>query len=255
MFAPDSRSLAFWSDSVLKRVDVSGGVPVPIYRTGPAPSGMSWNETGILFSQIGTGILRIAPDGGGKPELLVPLTSDDGLAHGPRLLPDGKTLIFTLTTDAGVGSTGNRWDNAQIVVQSLTTGSRKTIVQPGTDARYVPTGHLVYALGNTVFARPFDLATLETTGGPVPVAEEVSRVIAVDNGASQFAFSANGSMIYLPGRSAPGLQQLALFDRRGNSEPLKLPPGSYGYPASVSRRPADRLSIERQPGRVDHRGL
>ena len=229
-FSPDSRSLAFWSDSVLKRVDVGGGAPVPIYRTGPAPSGMSWSETGILFSQIGTGILRIAPDGGAKPELLVPLTSDDGLAHSPRLLPDGRTLIFTMTTDIGVGTTGNRWDNAQIVVQSLTTGSRKTIVQPGTDARYVPTGHLVYALGNTVFARPFDLATLETTGGPVPVAEEVDRVIAVDNGASQFAFSANGSMIYLPGRSVPGLQQLSLFDRRGNSEPLKLAPGSYGFP-------------------------
>src|SRR5207344_1185841 len=111
VFSPDSRSLAFWSDSVLKRVDVGGGAPVPIYRTGPAPSGMSWSETGILFSQIGTGILRIAPDGGAKPELLVPLTGDDGLAHSPRLLPDGKTLIFTLTTDIGVGTTGNRWDN------------------------------------------------------------------------------------------------------------------------------------------------
>jgi hypothetical protein len=63
VFSPDSRSLAFWSDSVLKRIDVGGGVPVPIYRTGPAPSGMSWSETGILFSQIGTGILRLAPDG------------------------------------------------------------------------------------------------------------------------------------------------------------------------------------------------
>src|SRR4029453_4370386 len=29
VFSPDSRSLAFWSDSVLKRVEVSGGVPVP----------------------------------------------------------------------------------------------------------------------------------------------------------------------------------------------------------------------------------
>jgi hypothetical protein len=79
--------------------------------------------------------------------------------------------------------------------------------------------------------------------------------MAVDNGASQFAFSANGSMIYLPGRSAPGLQQLALFDRRGNIEPLKLAPGSYGFPRGFARRPADRFSIERQPGRVDHLGL
>src|SRR4029450_7106289 len=99
------------------------------------PAGTSRDDAGILFSLIGTGILRIAPDGGAKPELLVPLTGDDGLAHSPRLLPDGKRLIFTGTPEGGVGSTGDRWDNGQIVVQSLTNGSRKTIVQPGTDAR------------------------------------------------------------------------------------------------------------------------
>ena len=34
---------------------------------------------------------------------------------------------------------------AQIVVQSLETGVRKTLIEGGSDARYVPTGHIVYA--------------------------------------------------------------------------------------------------------------
>jgi hypothetical protein len=34
----------------------------------------------------------------------------------------------------------------------------------GTDARYVPTGHLVYALGGYVLAAAFDMARLEVVG-------------------------------------------------------------------------------------------
>ena len=36
---------------------------------------------------------------------------------------------------------------AQIVVQSLETGVSKTLIEGGSDARYVPTGHIVYVIG------------------------------------------------------------------------------------------------------------
>ena len=60
-------------------------------------------------------------------------------------------------------------------MQSLETGVRKTLIEGGSDARYVPTGHIVYASGGTLFAVPFDLAKLEVTGGAVPVVEGVRR--------------------------------------------------------------------------------
>ena len=230
VFSPDSQSVAFWADSMLKRIAIGGGVPVPICRTGPAPSALSWYESGILFSVAGTGIMRVSPTGSAKPDVLVPLSTADGLAHGPRLLPDGKTLLYTLTTDTGIGSSGDRWNSAKIIVQSLETGARKTIIEPGTDARYVPTGHIVYALGGTVFATGFNLATLETTGGPAPVVEEVQRVLAVDSGSSHFAFSDTGSLVYIAGTATSGIQQLYLFDYNGARQPLTLPPGSYNFP-------------------------
>src|SRR5207244_1793020 len=103
--------------------------------------------------------------------------------HGPQLLPDGSTLLFTL---AQRFQGTDPWDNALIVAQSLKTGARKTLVEGGTDGRYVETGHIVYAVGGTLFAVPFDVATLAVKAGAVPVVEGVRRVTAVTGGGAQF---------------------------------------------------------------------
>ncbi len=57
------------------------------------------------------------------------------------------TLLFSMTKRTSPDL--DRWDDGQIVVQSLETGVRKTIIEGGNDARYVPTGHIVYASGGT----------------------------------------------------------------------------------------------------------
>ena len=85
-----------------------------------------------------------------------------------------------------------RWDKAQVLVQSLRTKERVVVLEGGSDARYSPTGHLVYALGATVFGVPFSPTTLRVTGGPVPVLEGVSRAAAVNTAASFFAFQTTG---------------------------------------------------------------
>lgn len=60
-------------------------------------------------------------------------------------------------------------------MQSLDSGERKTLIEGGSDARYVPTGHIVYALSGTLLAVPFDVRRLQVTGGPTPVVEGVRR--------------------------------------------------------------------------------
>jgi serine/threonine-protein kinase len=247
VFSPDGQSLVFWSpvDRTLKRIALIGGVPVTICAVSPAPAGISWGNDGILFAQSGTGILRVSSIGG-APEVLVALGSVEGLVHGPQMLPDGHTLLFTIAPGAG-GASGDRWDHARVVVQSLKTGARKTLVEGGADGRYVPTGHILYALGGTVFAVPFNMATLEVTGGPVPIIEGVRRVAAVTVGTAQFAFSNSGSLVYEPGPALRGQQDLFLFDRSGGAQALKLPPGSYGYPR-VSPD-GKRLALETSDGK------
>src|SRR5262249_29404003 len=134
------------------------------------PFGVNWSpDDTILFGQS-NGIMRVSANGG-APELVIP-TKDGEQVDGPQLLPDKDSVLFSVATATGL----TRWDTAQIVVQSLSTGNRKVLLQGGSDARYVRSGHLVYALGNALFAVPFDVGRLEVQGGPVSVLQGVARL-------------------------------------------------------------------------------
>ncbi len=78
------------------------------------------------------------------------------------MLPGGDTMLFTLATITSV----DRWDRAQVVAQSLKSGERKVLIEGGSDARYVPTGHLIYTLSGKLLAVPFDIKRLAVTERP-----------------------------------------------------------------------------------------
>ena len=185
---------------------------------------MTWDTAGIVFGQP-TGIVRVSANGG-QPEMLVSV-KDGEVMYGPQVLPGGEWLLFTVATAA----TTEAWDKAQIVVQSLKSSERKTLVSGGSDGRYLPTGHLVYARGGVLFAVPFDLPRLAVTGGPVPIVEGVKRSQGT-TGAAHFSVSSTGSLVFVPGPASTfsTLSDLALVDRNGAVQPLKLPPGPYEYP-------------------------
>jgi eukaryotic-like serine/threonine-protein kinase len=227
VFSPDGTSVAFWSgvDQAIKKVAVSGGAPITVCPADQ-PFGINWDTSGIVFGQDGKGIMRVSADGG-APDLIVPVKSGEQ-AHGPQLLPGADTVLFTLAT----GTALDRWDKATIVTQSLRTGERKTLLNDGSDARYLATGHLVYALGGIVLAVPMDLRGLKVIGGPVPIVEGVRRSQQSVTGAAQFGVSNTGSLVYVPGPVSTTVAQsdLAFIDRSGGVQPLKLPPGSYLHP-------------------------
>jgi serine/threonine-protein kinase len=229
VFSPDGRSIAFYATtgSAIKRIAVSGGAAVTIARIGYAPFGMSWGTDGILFvdSRL-KGVFRVAANGG-KPELLAGV-KDGEVAYGPQMLPDGQHVLFTVL---GSG-TSDQWDKARIVVESLKSHDRKTVFEGGSDARFLPTGHIVYAVGGVLFAIPFDVRRLEVSGGSTPIVEGVRRATAGSTAAAFFSVSDNGSLIYSPGPvsdSSVGLD-VALIDRNGTTTPLKLPPARYEFP-------------------------
>ena len=232
VFSPDSQSLVFWStaaagqESALKKVSVTGG---PVTTLTPISSlfGMSWGDDGILVGQGSGGIVRVSPNGG-TPEQLVKVT-DGQFAHAPQMLPGGQAILFTLSA----GATLEQWDKSRVVVQSLSTGERKTVIENGSDARYVPSGHLVYAVGGVLYGVAFDVTQLATVGGAVPLVEGVARStgLTVLGPVVQFSLSNTGSLVYIPGTTTSTAQLgLAMFDRNGSVEPLKVPPGSYGTP-------------------------
>jgi eukaryotic-like serine/threonine-protein kinase len=227
VFSPDGKWIAFCAvpEGKLKKIAITGGTAVTLADIGN-PYGAQWT-TGdqILVGQGPKGIVRI-PANGGKAETVVAVKSGE-FAASPQLLPDGAHLLFTLAAGGG----DERWDKGQIVIQSLTSDARTTVVTGGSDARYVPSGHVVYALGPTVFALPFDIKALHASGGPVPVLDGMSRG-AVNTGAAFFAFSDNGSLAFIPGGLAGGGSSvsLAFVSRKGEKTPLNLPPQPYFQP-------------------------
>jgi Tol biopolymer transport system component len=142
------------------------------------------------------------------------------------MLPGGKALLFSIATVAdGVA----RWDKAQVVVQTTATGARKTIVDGGSGARYVQTGHLLYAIGGVVFAVPFDPVRQAVLGEPVPVVEGVRRAGNAGIATVHLVTSNTGSLVYMPGsaNTATTARALALADRAGVLTRLAVPPGPY----------------------------
>jgi serine/threonine-protein kinase len=224
VFAPDGQSIAFFSRRALMKISTGGGMAITLCPVDN-PFGMSWDGDSIVFGQGSKGIMRV-PATGGLPEVLVRVKPDE-LAASPHVLPDRRTLLYTLasTTDFS-----DRWEKARIVLQTIGSDRPKTIISGGADARYVPTGHIVYAAGGVLFAVPFDVRQMAVTGAAVPVLEGVTRSQAT--GAAQFAFSLNGSLVHVPGPATAVAARLdiAMLDLNGNVERLKLPPHAYYAP-------------------------
>jgi Tol biopolymer transport system component len=150
-YSPDGGWIGFWQDRQLKKISLTGGMPV-VLCAAQNPRGASWaTDNTILFGQGADGIWRVAGEGG-TPEQVVKVETGH-VAYGPQLLPGGRSILFTLAL-------GNGANTGQIVVQSLENGSRRVVLDQGSDARYAATGHLVYARDSRLFALPFDVRTL-----------------------------------------------------------------------------------------------
>jgi serine/threonine-protein kinase len=225
--SPDGRFVAFWalSDRTLKRIAIAGGAAETICAT-ENPFGVEWTSDHILFAQPEKGIMRVAPDGGAPT--VVAAIKDGEQPDGPQLLPGGSHVLFTVAS----GTASDRWDHAQVVAHSLETGERKTLLTGGSGARYIPTGHLVYAVGGTLFARAFDAERLEVKGTAVPVVVGVGRAVRGGAGVAQFSVSDSGTLIYVAGPTSPASAagRLALVDSQGRIQFLNVPPGLYGVP-------------------------
>ncbi|HEY5623283.1 MAG TPA: protein kinase, partial [Gammaproteobacteria bacterium] len=222
-FSPDGQSIAYHdlASAELKRVGVNGGAPVLVGELANFVNGLSWEADGNLWFGLQDGVYRV-PASGGSPELVIP-SDANAVAHGPRLLPDGDHVLFTNGVD--------NWNSgAQIVAQSLSTGERTVLVEGGGDARYVPTGHLVYALDSNLFAVAFDLATMTVSRGAVPVVQGVMRSTNAQTATGNFEIADDGTLLYVSGQEIDTRNTLTWVDRSGRREALGAPPRSYTYP-------------------------
>ncbi len=189
-FSPDGQWLGFFSGGTLRKVSVSGGAAVILCDvTTPAPTA-SWDtDDTIVFTPHTDSTIFAVPAAGGTPQALTTLDSqnEENEHYSPQVLPGGKSVLFTVDSAAG----------PQIVVQSLETGQRRVVLQGADEARYVPTGHLVYVQAGTLMAVAFDLERLEVTSAPIPILQGVMQTAGPVN-STQLTFSDTGTLVYLP---------------------------------------------------------
>jgi Tol biopolymer transport system component len=232
-FSPDGQWIGFQQGGQLKRVPLGGGAAISL-SAASNPWGVSWDADGVIrYGQGAGGIWQLSPTGGAPTQLI--MVGKGEAAHGPQLLPDGEWLLFTF-----LQSSEDSWDRAQIVAQSLTSGERIVLVDRGRDARYLPTGHLVYGLNGVLLGVPFDVRARRVTGPAVPLVEGVMDA-DVRTGAMHFAVSNDGTLVYLSGASG-ARSTLAWVDRGGRREPL--PAGVLAYSAPRVSADGTRVAVE-----------
>jgi serine/threonine-protein kinase len=96
-------------------------------------------------------------------------------------------------------------------------------VSDGAAGRYLPTGHLIYGVGDVLYAAPFDASRGATTGAAVAVARGVLR----RRGVMHYDVSRNGTLIYVRGERE--LHVPVWTDQQRSETAPGVPPGAYVY--------------------------
>src|SRR5712692_774487 len=221
-FSPDGQWLGFFAGGKLKKVSVDGG-SAKKHGDAATSQGANWGRQGtIAFAPQNVSALQQVPDGGGTPQPLTRFEKGEISHRWPEFLPSGKAVLFAAATGA------INFANAQVAVQSIGRGEKRNMLQAGTQPRYTPSGHLLYAQRGTLMAVPFDPQQVTAKGAAVPVAEGVLQSLI--SGAAQYSFSATGSLVYVSGSVQSARRRLVWVSRNGAEQPLAAPPHAYVFP-------------------------
>jgi serine/threonine-protein kinase len=219
--SPDGRWIAYTAEGHLRKVPVEGGPAVDLAAADWG--GGSWGKNGrLVYTQAYNAGLWIVSEGGGDARMLTkPDTAKGELGHWwPQLLPDGDHVLFTAYRTP--------IERATIEVLAIKSGKRVVLVTGGVFGSYVPTGHILYAVGETIRAVPFDLSRLALTGTPVPVVDSVAANHT--DGAAAFDVADNGTLAYLPVSSFVTETEVMLVDRRGHESRALPVTDRYNHP-------------------------
>ena len=225
-FSPDGQQIAFFAEGKLKRTSITGGGPVTVCDApvGDAAGGGggAWAEDGtiVFVPSLGPGVtLSRVSSAGGTAEPLVSLAEGEFGHRWPQLLPGGRGVLYTAPDRPGAVN------DANLVVQPLPSGARKVVHRGGYHGRYLPSGHLLYLHDGVLFAVPFDIDRLQSTGQATSVLDGVSS--STYTGSAQFAVSTDGTLVYIPGRSIGEGLPVVWMDRGGNTRPLWVSPANW----------------------------
>ncbi len=224
-WSPDSKSVGFFADEKLKKIDVAGGPAVTVCDA-PAGRGGAWSRTGVIvFAPDARGGLQQVSAAGGTPApatILDPATK--ATSHRwPQFLPDGEHFLYYSQVTVNLGSGANG-----VFVTSLGSTASTFLVATDQWATHAAPGALLFLRGTTLMRQPFDTVKLRLTGEPAPVADDIRLP---GGNSAPFSASHTGVLVYVTYRQVANNRRLVWVDRKGGITPLALAPGVYDSPA------------------------
>jgi Tol biopolymer transport system component/predicted Ser/Thr protein kinase len=226
-FSPDGQWIGFTASGKLRKISVEGGTELVLCDAGSSYTGDDWGEDGNIIASLRiSGGLSQVSSAGGTPTPVTELQGEEKTHRWPQILPGGKAILFT-TQNSTVG-----FDDGKIEVMTLADHHRKTLESGGTFGRYLAAtdrkGYLTYVNRGTLFAVPFDLEKLETTGSPVPVLQQVSYSAMF--GSAKLSFSRTGTFLYRSREIDLSRVSIQWLDADGRTQPLLDKSGLFVNP-------------------------
>jgi Tol biopolymer transport system component len=203
-WSPDSRSVGFFADGNLKRIDISTGL-VQVLATAPNPLGGTWNRDGtILFApNFASPIFRVSSTPGGESAAVTRIEAPPASHRFPQFLPDGRHFLYYVS-----GS-----DKARgVYVGQLDGPVTQRLLDADAAAVFASSEHILFIRQGKLIAQAFDPSRLMLRGNPLPVAEGVSW--SPETRAAGVSASSAGPIVYRMGQAA-GERQFVWFDRSG----------------------------------------
>jgi Tol biopolymer transport system component len=226
-FSPAGDWIAFVAGNTIRKVSIQGGSTLEVAQVPPTVVGASWGDDGdiVIGSSGRPGLLRVRSSDGAV-EIM---KKSEGVKFFPHVLPGGRAVLYGVSTLGLLGSL----EDLRIDVIVVETGETKTLVSGGYAPRYLPTsestGHLVFIRQGTLFGVPFDPKRLEVRGTPAPLLNGVGSTSLLDGGA-QFAFSTNGTFVYLDRATGANAYPISWLNSSGQMAPLIAQPNVYVAP-------------------------
>jgi Tol biopolymer transport system component len=232
-WSPDGRSLGFFAEGALKRVELAGGAPQRLVTADDLLEA-TWSSTGIIvFSQRYA--LSQVPATGGTPSPVasLDLSRQENSLRQPEFLPDGRRFVYVARS--------GRPENTSAYLASVDGGAPTRLFTTRSAVRLASPDRLLYVRDDALVTQSIDANQRRTVGEPRQIVGGIDPNLL--GPIDFFSVSDTGVLVYrLPVATS---FQLAWVDRSGRVV------STIGEPSNISNF---RLSPDERRLALDESG-
>ena len=206
-WSPQSDYVGYLVEDTVRKSAVRDGASTTVHTFSQRVLEATWGADDLIIAEVTrrqyNELMEVSADGGPARVYLTPdSTEGEDSFFSPRFLPDGRALIFGITSLNGA---------SELVVQDGT--ARNSLVSDASlllaFPTYSPSGHVLYQRGwprsDGIWAVPYEVSASRVTGAPFLVTQRgMAPSVSVD-----------GTLVF-GSFQGPTNVQLVLVDRRGD---------------------------------------